>query len=304
MAQIRLQSPSVDNQDSFLHVVQVIFDREFVHNVPKGPLKGLAEEIAIVSTAVQRGYAVVSVGPHLSGASDRCWTKTWPPEASIEIPELKRAIRHVLEEQKWWGLPRYLLGSSAGGAAALLFATRFPVQAVASLVMGFRPDELFEEKQLVSRNVDQPGGNASWPFPPVFFLEARNDQDIYKERIHRSIYFLKQQGLHAEHVMMEPYALTPATFSERVPDITFALSSTLYEELQAAGIVNATGFTMYPHDLEDRARQDDMRETLFGILVKHFTSKLGKTGPLHDGYMRVFIEMFYASQASELPSSY
>ena len=47
-----------------------------------------------------------------------------------------------------------------------------------------------------------------------------------------------------------------------------------------------------------------MRETLFGILVKHFTSKLGKTGPLHDGYMRVFIEIFYASQASELPSSY
>ncbi len=42
--------------------------------------------------------------------------------------QLKRAIRHVLEEQKWWGLPRYLLGSSAGGAAALLFATRFPVQ--------------------------------------------------------------------------------------------------------------------------------------------------------------------------------
>ena len=172
------------------------------------------------------------------------------------------------------------------------------MQAVASLVMGFRPDELFEEKQLVSRNVDLPGGNASWPFPPVFFLEARNDQDIYKERIHRSIHFLKQQvldaywtciplnlrrgpsvcqptgailqmtqlchdicratvpqGLHTEHVMMEPYALTPTTFSERVPDITSALSSTLYEELQAAGIVNATGFTMYPHDLEHRARQ-------------------------------------------------
>ena len=43
----------------------------------------------MVSTAVQRGYAVVTVGPHLSGASDRCWTKTWPPEASIEIPEVR-----------------------------------------------------------------------------------------------------------------------------------------------------------------------------------------------------------------------
>ncbi len=42
--------------------------------------------------------------------------------------QLKRAIRHVLEERDWWGLPRYLLGASAGGAVALLFASRFPVQ--------------------------------------------------------------------------------------------------------------------------------------------------------------------------------
>ncbi len=42
--------------------------------------------------------------------------------------QLKRAVRHVLEDRGWWRLPRYLLGSSAGGAAALNFATRFPVQ--------------------------------------------------------------------------------------------------------------------------------------------------------------------------------
>lgn len=34
-------------------------------------------------------------------------------------------------------------------------------------------------------------------------------------------------------------------------------------------------------------------------MVKHFSQKLGKKGPLDDGYMRAFPEIFYASQASE-----
>ena len=46
-----------------------------------------------------------------------------------------------------------------------------------------------------------------------------------------------------------------------------------------------------------------MRDTLYFILVKHFGLNLGKKGPLHDGYMRVFIESFFASQASTICSS-
>ena len=41
-----------------------------------------------MAIAVQRKYAVVTVGPHLSGEADRCWRKTWPPETNIEIPEV------------------------------------------------------------------------------------------------------------------------------------------------------------------------------------------------------------------------
>ena len=41
------------------------------------------------------------------------------------------------------------------------------------------------------------------------------------------------------------------------------------------------------------------RDTLHPIMVKHFSQKLGKKGPLHDGYMRAFPEIFFASQASE-----
>lgn len=50
---------------------------------------GLPEEVQIVAAAVQRQYAVVTVGQHLSGEATRCWQKTWPPEAGIEMPEVQ-----------------------------------------------------------------------------------------------------------------------------------------------------------------------------------------------------------------------
>lgn len=49
---------------------------------------GLPEEMLMVAAAVKRGYAIIAVGPHLSGDELRCWQKTWPPEKGIEIPEV------------------------------------------------------------------------------------------------------------------------------------------------------------------------------------------------------------------------
>ncbi|KAK9916516.1 hypothetical protein WJX75_003600 [Coccomyxa subellipsoidea] len=308
----------------------VLFDREFLFTVPKGPLKGiifafpgcfqhpaqwgftsshcplcagLPEELLIVATAVQRKYAVVTVGPHLSGDIYMCWQKTWPPEANIEIPELKRAIRHVLEERNWWRLPRYFYGSSAGGAAALLLATRFPVQAVASMFMGFKPDEMYKEEKLVSRNIDREEGLNQWPFPPVFLLEAAIDQPEYGERIHKTLGFLKEQGVHAEHMILQPHPLHPLFFSERIAEIDPALSAALYEDLRAAGFINATGYSDYLTIMledpdEEAAREVVMRDKLYNVLEKHFSQKMGIRGPLHDGYMRVFIELFRASQGN------
>ena len=37
-------------------------------------------------------------------------------------------MRLILEEHDWWHLPRFVLGTSAGGSAAMILATRFPVQ--------------------------------------------------------------------------------------------------------------------------------------------------------------------------------
>ncbi len=37
-------------------------------------------------------------------------------------------LRLIIDERDWWGMPRFVMGTSAGGLAALLLAARFPVQ--------------------------------------------------------------------------------------------------------------------------------------------------------------------------------
>ena len=49
-------------------------------------------------------------------------------ETCVVMLQLRRTMRLILEEHDWWHLPRFLLGTSAGGSAAMILATRFPVQ--------------------------------------------------------------------------------------------------------------------------------------------------------------------------------
>lgn len=58
--------------------------------------------------------------------------------------------------------------------------------------MGFKPDAIFEEEQLISKNVDE-GVSMTWPYPPVLILEAQNDWDHYKERIERTLQYLRER---------------------------------------------------------------------------------------------------------------
>lgn len=56
------------------------------------------------------------------------------------------------------------------------------------------------------------------------------------------------QGVHVESTVMQPYPFYPLFFSERIPEVDPTMSAAIYGDLQAAGIMNATGFTSYPTD--------------------------------------------------------
>ena len=43
--------------------------------------------------------------------------------------QLVNTMREVLTKRDWWHLPRFVYGSSRGGAMALIMAQRFPFQA-------------------------------------------------------------------------------------------------------------------------------------------------------------------------------
>ncbi len=56
------------------------------------------------------------------------------------------------------------------------------------------------------------------------------------------------QGSPVEHLVMEPYPFDPSNFNELFPNIDPEWSAAIYKDLQAAGLINATGFSNYPCD--------------------------------------------------------
>ncbi|CAL8471370.1 g10912 [Coccomyxa elongata] len=250
----------------------------------------MPEEMVSVYRAAKRGYALVALGAHLSEAERNfhCFNTTWPPERHIELPELVRTLRHVLSARDWWHLPRFAFGSSRGGAMTLILALRFPFQAVGSMVMGMRPEEVMEA-ELQPRNL---ASGALWAFPPTLLMAARNDQDEIIDLINRTATHLEGQGVLVQKMMMEPYPLSPEFFSQRMKGIDLDTSTAIFEELKAAGIIrddNQSHFGLFETWKKAEAQ-------LRKILLKHFPADLGvKNGSR--GYERAFREMLWASEA-------
>ncbi|CAL5222477.1 g4849 [Coccomyxa viridis] len=251
---------------------------------------GMPEEMVSVYRAVKRGYAVVAIGTHLSQAAFNfhCFNTTWPPEDHIEGPELVNAMREVLTKQDWWHLPRFVYGSSRGGAMALIMAQRFPFQAVGSMVMGLRPEKMMET-DLTPRNLQT---GATWKFPPVLLMAAGNDQPEILELINNTQAALQTKGVHVQQMMMEPYQISPEFFNQRMKEVSLEKSVAVFEDLKGVGILkedNCSHFIQY----------DDWRTAegqLKRILLKHFPEDLGAVNGSR-GFERAFREMLWASEA-------
>ena len=71
------------------------------------------------------------------------------------------------------------------------------VQAVGSMLLGIRPDEMMETERLVAWNPDQEDEpRFKWPYPPVIILGAVQDYHWYKARINSSMEFFMRQVSH------------------------------------------------------------------------------------------------------------
>ncbi len=69
------------------------------------------------------------------------------------------------------------------------------MQAVASMLLGINPDEMTEEKRLMSWNSDRDKDEKyMWPYPPVMLLEAKHDFEWYADRMNRTVKFFQRQA--------------------------------------------------------------------------------------------------------------
>ena len=67
-------------------------------------------------------------------------------------------------------------------------------QAVASMLLGVTPDDMYEETHLQGWNPDiVEKRNQTWAYPPVLLLSAAADMEGYKQRIGDSMKFFQQQ---------------------------------------------------------------------------------------------------------------
>ncbi|CAL5222218.1 g4550 [Coccomyxa viridis] len=259
---------------------------------------GKPEEMLIVYHAITRGYVVVVIGPLLSGVDNLCFMRTWPPEESLETAELRRTMRLILEEHDWWHLPRFLLGTSAGGSAAMILAARFPVQAVASMLMGLQPDHMFEERNLLCWNPDTAlKRNMTWAYPPVLLLKASNDNDGVKERMDNTKNFFRRHGIYAELIVMEPYPFQPHTFGRMLPYVDSDQSVALFEEFRAVGLIDERGFGQMPQYHESVERWEKSRDDLRHILISHFAKDSADPNRAVHKFVEHMWKMFYAAQA-------
>ena len=69
-----------------------------------------------------------------------------------------------------------------------------------------------------------------------------------KDRVWLSVAACTLQGLHAENVTMQPYPLHSTFFSDRSPGIDPEHSQAVYGDLQAAGIIDESGYSNFPSD--------------------------------------------------------
>lgn len=50
-------------------------------------------------------------------------------DALVGAAQMVRALQQILTDNEWWHLPRYAMGTSRGGAMALILALHLPLQA-------------------------------------------------------------------------------------------------------------------------------------------------------------------------------
>ena len=87
----------------------------------------------------------------------------------------------------------YSVPLRGGNQGYYLGGIGLPDQAVGSMVMGMRPEDVMDA-ELQPRNL---ASGAQWAFPPTLLMAARNDQDEIIDLVNRTAVHLESQVWHA-----------------------------------------------------------------------------------------------------------
>jgi hypothetical protein len=195
---------------------------------------GLPEERRIVAKALASNYFVVAIS---SGSQDLngCW------DTKNDMRRVMRVLALLKKEPFGLrGLPVFALGASSGGKMVAALASR--IQDLAGMCIQINaPDITFQMNQM--------------PFPPSQWIYMEKDTQTAKQVV-ANVDALKRSGALVESVHAKQIALTNSFFSDRIKDLTPAVSEAIYDAFKANSVITDVGY------LRQDPRHSDWRHAL------------------------------------------
>lgn len=202
---------------------------------------GLPEERRIVTMALQRDYLVVAVSSAGQDHGGRWDTR-------VDSKRVMRVIGLLKKEQRALrGLPVFALGVSSGGVIVAAMATRLhDLAGVCIQVMA--PDISFEMNRQL--------------YPPSQWIYMEKDTKT-QIGVNATVKALQKSGAMVQKILAKQISLTKTFFSDRIVDLSPALSALLYDALLDSSLLTPSGYLRAdPRHSNWRAALEQLRPQL------------------------------------------
>ena len=212
----------------------------FANNTKCETCRGVAQEMSVTRTALNRGFVVIAVS-----AYGTCWSK------DIDAPRMEQVLNTFFNDTALSNLPLYAFGASSGGSfVGMLPQMKLPVQP-SGLIIQIAPGPTLE---------NTPRADLSM-YPPTVFSYMPKDERT-SELIARSIADFKRTGVQVKESKLHEHVVSDTFFyEESFGKITKEESVGLTNTLNSFNLLDADGkLTNDP-----RAFDDDHVE----VLKKH-----------------------------------
>jgi hypothetical protein len=200
----------------------------FPHSTASPQCAGLPVECQITECLVREGWSVLAASSAL-----RVGHRSW--NFDVDGPRIVRALTTFRSRHDLSSAPLVGFGVSSGGAFVLQLPRLMRIQCIVSQICAM------PARELVAAGADgQPA-----PYPPTLFICMQRDAEgpiRTCSHAQTCVTELERRGVAASLLVTRPLPITRTFLSERNPAVSAALSASVHDALQGAGLLDHESF--------------------------------------------------------------